>query len=257
MQSKYVADIGDFAKHGLLRYLSGLTDPETPEPDLRIGLVWYLRSDECCKKDGRITGYLKATPKNHREFRACDPDLWDALKGLVDCDKRCIHELEKAGILPEGTLFYNAPLDFPPEFLGIDRAEVRERWLQAARERVEDADLVFLDPDNGIAPNNKRPTHQDGNKFIFPEEIRRFWDQDHSLIIYQHLAMGVRAEYFIHQKIEILQETVPEARLFVLRFKSRVFFVLLQLEHVDQALGRIGRLLGGPWGRHFEEVPHA
>ena len=167
MQSKYTGDIGDFGKYGLLRYLSGLTDPETPEPDLKLGVVWYLRSDECCKKDGRITGYLKATTKNHREFRTCDPGLWDVLKGLVDCGKRCIHEVERAGVLPECTLYYSAPLDFPPDFLGINRAEVRERLLDAALEKVAGADLVFLDPDNGIAPDNKRPTHQDGNKFIF------------------------------------------------------------------------------------------
>ena len=255
MQSKYTGDIGDFGKHGLLRYLSGLTDSDSPEPNLTLGIVWYLRSDECCKKDGRITGYLKATNKNHGEFRACDPDLWNALKGLVDCGKRCIHELEKAEVLPEGTLFYSTPLDFPPEFLGINRAEVRERWLVAALKKVAEVDLVFLDPDNGIAPDNKSPTHQDSNKFLFPDDIRRFWGQGNSLVIYQHLAMGIRAEDFICQKVERLQETV-EARLFVLRFKSRIFFVLLQDEHSDRVLGRIGRMLAGPWGRHLKEVPH-
>ena len=67
MQDPYVGDVGDLGKHGLLRRLSGLTDPDGPEPHYKIGLVWYWHFDEkhppSNKKkmsaDGRHISYLK------------------------------------------------------------------------------------------------------------------------------------------------------------------------------------------------------
>ena len=45
MQNRYVGDVCDFGKLGLLRFLSGCTD-SSPEPRLRLGLIWYLCPDE-------------------------------------------------------------------------------------------------------------------------------------------------------------------------------------------------------------------
>ncbi len=45
MQDRYVGDIGDFAKFGLLRYiLSGL-------PQLKLGVQWYELPDEAHNTD--------------------------------------------------------------------------------------------------------------------------------------------------------------------------------------------------------------
>ena len=46
MQNRYVGDVADFGKHGLLRFLSGMTDEEKPNQKLRLGLVWYMYHDE-------------------------------------------------------------------------------------------------------------------------------------------------------------------------------------------------------------------
>ena len=56
MQNKYVADVGDFGKHGLLRRLSGATADDQLDP-LRLGLVWYAFPDECGNLDGKFVQY--------------------------------------------------------------------------------------------------------------------------------------------------------------------------------------------------------
>ena len=80
MQNRYVGDVADFGKHGLLRFLSGMTDPEGPEPKLRLGLVWYMFPDERhgadrkrINGDGGHIGYLEQTEANSGRFGLCDP----------------------------------------------------------------------------------------------------------------------------------------------------------------------------------------
>ena len=117
MQNKYVGDVGDFGKHGLLRFLSGMTDPEGPEPRLRVGLIWYMQHDEIhgtdkkkINGDGRFTGYLDLTRQNMKLYGNCDPELWSKLGHLVGQDRRCVHCAEEARLLPEDTKFYDALL---------------------------------------------------------------------------------------------------------------------------------------------------
>lgn len=43
MQDKFVADIGDFGKYGLLRTLAGI-EPKA-RPGYRLGVVWYFGDD--------------------------------------------------------------------------------------------------------------------------------------------------------------------------------------------------------------------
>ena len=84
MQDRYVGDVGDFGKYGLLRYLTGQREaPSTSDMPMRLGVVWYLYPDESHNADGKYTGYLDDTLSNHARFRACDPDLYDTMRRLV------------------------------------------------------------------------------------------------------------------------------------------------------------------------------
>ena len=49
MQDRYVGDIGDFVKYGLLRAIRG---------EKSLGVVWYLRPNDGPVGDGRHTAYL-------------------------------------------------------------------------------------------------------------------------------------------------------------------------------------------------------
>ncbi len=66
MQNRYVADIGDYLKLGILRALL---------PGYRLGVAWWLFPDESHNQDGRHVGYLQR-PEQWRHF---DPMLFDVL----------------------------------------------------------------------------------------------------------------------------------------------------------------------------------
>src|SRR5881628_3576408 len=80
MQDRYVADVGDFGKYGLLRVLCNTTGHESG-PRLRLGVVWYLFDSKEERKrkpgDGRKTGYAKQSHK--ARFRRRDEKLYDVL----------------------------------------------------------------------------------------------------------------------------------------------------------------------------------
>ena len=70
MQNRYVGDIGDYLKLGILRALS---------PGYRLGIAWWLYPDESHNRDGRHIGYLEQ-PERWRHY---DPELFDALSHVV------------------------------------------------------------------------------------------------------------------------------------------------------------------------------
>lgn len=70
MQDRYVGDLGDFVKYGLLRAICGTK---------RLGVAWYLHPDAGPAGDGRHTAYLQ----DPSEWRHLDADLFDVLGGLI------------------------------------------------------------------------------------------------------------------------------------------------------------------------------
>ena len=144
--SRFVGDVGDYLKLGILRALS---------PGYHLGVAWWLFPDEAHNRDGRHISYLDR-PDQWRHF---DPDLFDALRGIVSSSRRSVRELEAANILPGDTFASEfVPTGGPP----TQRGQARHEWLRSIRRRLEAADLLFLDPDNGLEPAGFRdgPAHK-------------------------------------------------------------------------------------------------
>ena len=98
MQNRYVGDVGDFAKHGLLRFLSGMTDPDEGK-QLKLGVVWYLHHDEKhppadnvkISGDGDHIEYITRIPGDDKSnFRNCDPGTMGEAprSGVQECPLR-------------------------------------------------------------------------------------------------------------------------------------------------------------------------
>jgi hypothetical protein len=93
--------------------------------------------------DGRPDG-------RHLEWR--DEAAWRLLDeelhaGLARLPERSIAALEQAVIWPKGALFHHEPM--PP------RAE-RSAWGARKRSALDGADIVFLDPDNGVGRETEK-----------------------------------------------------------------------------------------------------
>lgn len=259
MQNRYIGDVGDFLKIGILRLLSGpMSDPE----HMKVGLVWYLVPDESGNNDGKHVAYLKMDSPKGRELRPLDPDLYDELVHIVQRRPQTVMNIEQSGVLPADAVTFTQVLDFSdlsPSNRSL-RIERRTTWLQGALAATASSDIVFLDPDNGIR-SRAHPvrSHQSrAIKHAYFDEIAQFLKRGQSVIAYHHAdrsaALNVQAE---RRMAEIRDEldVVPLCALCMRQGTSRFFFVIPS-PHDAQALAKkISSIESGPWGRLVQQFP--
>lgn len=142
MQDRYAGDIGDFGKFALLRGLA---------PGRRLGVCWCRTNGSGeTNNDGRHLAYLRRPER----FRSLDPEAFDALALFIDqvvqgrCD-RTVSSLEALGLLPPDSLFHDV--------ICPRRLSDRRRWAAGVVRAMEGANLVFIDPDNGLETASLSP----------------------------------------------------------------------------------------------------
>lgn len=247
MRDQFVGDVGDFGKYGLLRRLI--------DPDLTLGVVWYYRKDipgEC----GKFIQYLHPNYHDRAKYETCDPDLWRILGDLVRNGKRFVRCVEQSSILPEGTRYFRNLLSFDGIPAGKQRRQHRSDWLRRALRATEGADIVFLDPDNNIRPDEKDKFGKDGPKYAYLDEIKAFWERGQTVVVYHHTNFNGTVDSQIREAAERLRNELG-AEPVSLRwrgFQTRAFFVVPQKRHRERIEVRIREMLTGPWGQHFTEV---
>lgn len=253
MQNRYVGDVGDFGKYGLLRRLTGCS---TEGPKLSLGVVWYLVPDEGHNDDGKHISYLRK-----QEYRACDPDLFDGLNRLLANGRRAVEEIHNSGLFPRSTVFFD-------RYLGCshlptvgprareERLAVREEWLGNAVSATADCDIVFLDPDNGFEIKSVPKHNNKASKYVFWNEVNRFRRPGQSLVIYHHLNRTAKAVDQVRVKLEEFSEKLigegPVIPVVYRRGSLRVFFVLPADNHREIIVTRLNQMARSEWSSHLE-----
>jgi hypothetical protein len=131
VRDQYAGDVSDVLKFAFLRALAGA--------DRTLGIAWYYAPGN----DGRADG-------QHLEWR--DEAAWRLLDeelhvGLATLPERSIAALEQAAIWPKGVLFHREPMP--------SRVQ-RSAWGMHKRNALDDANIVFLDPDNGVGAESEK-----------------------------------------------------------------------------------------------------
>ena len=239
MQNQYVGDIGDFGKYGLLREIFGR--PEVPESGcgLRLGVAWYLNEGKK-GSGGNLTDYPN--------LRECDPYLYDGLKHLIESGNRTVAEVERSRILPNDTEYHKV----------LFSSNTRTKWFKDTLKETECADVVFVDPDNGVASEN---TPLGSAQHVLPYELERFFERGQSLVIYHHLTRQGKAPEQIKRYAKRLQQylELPDLpwSLWYHRGTARAYFIVPHKNHGVALENRLKSFLDSPWCKqgHFERVP--
>ena len=226
MQNRYVGDIGDFVKLSILRTLS---------PGYRLGVAWWLFPDETHNRDGRHVSYLDQP----EHWRHLDPNLFDALAMIVASQRRDVRALEAPDILP-GAIFASEvmPVGGPV----ADRPRERRQWFTRVQATWDDANMVFLDPDNGLEPAGYSHGSSKAGKSILISELHELARPGRCLIAYHHhtrRAGGHHSEvaYWVDRLRASGFSTVDALR--ARSYSPRVFFLLGAPEDVRQRAEQI------------------
>jgi hypothetical protein len=220
MQNRYVGNVGDFGKLALLRCLM---------EGHRLAVCWYLTSGESdSRHDGRSFDYLRRPD----EFRHLAPEIYDALRNIVEgarAGSRGIMALEASGLLT-GALFHRTEV---PRSLVLRRS-----WSEQLVQAVDEADLVFLDPDNGIQGARLSPKH------VAVSEIAALRRQARTLI-FAHRHTGRRSEIrFLADRLR----SIGCKRIELVRFRLVASRFCVVTDHDDARAERIAEL-ARKWGK--------
>jgi hypothetical protein len=209
MKHQYFGDINDYCKYGILRALSanGLTTT----------ICWMLTENDTRKDGGRIS-YLQQP----EDFHSFDPTLFDALHhAVIKKNNRTIQHIQKLRLIPHAR-FINE--------LVSDTADHREKYFVQLSRTAQGSDLIFFDPDNGIEVKSKSKGKKDSSKYLYWDEIERFWKLGYSLLIYQHFPRVNRLDY-IHKVSKELRKNIRINEIIAFKTSSVAYFLLPQSSH--------------------------
>lgn len=209
MQDRYVGDVGDFVKYGLLRAIRGTK---------RLGVAWYLHPDAGPAGDGRHTAYLQDPDKCEH----LDDELFDALKKLTT-NQRSVANLQRSGILGDA-VFTSDRLEVAAVKVR-DRTRWRHQWFERIKRQLADCDLVFADPDNGLVPNDRfKPTWRVNAKRIPLAEAIAL-AEGRTAVIYHH---NSRRRGGHLKEIHGWKDQLPEGTMayYWRRVSNRTFFII-------------------------------
>ena len=240
MQDRFVGDIGDFGKYGLLRALTGIHPPLPPKERLSLGVVWCV-PDDVTERSTKSTHGLKVGYLRRPEiYRKCDHDLFDFLRSLVSESKRSVRSIEDGGILGNNTLFCDNRVPEEP----VARAE----WAYDAQGIMREQNIIFLDPDTGLIPARYRSA---STKHVYPQDIKTFLATAQTIIVYQHHAY---TDPQVERQRRNWSDTLRSLHFqgyTTLCFEQRDFIILPAAEHAGTIDERLAKMLDGPWGQHF------
>ena len=228
MQNRYMGDIGDYIKYGLLRSVTN---------GKRLGVAWYLfcpGKNESSNTDGDKIRYLDEPAR----WSVYDPELFDFIKQVVNRNKRKVSEVEASGILGHAS-FSRTILDHPTRTQGHyyqQRATWRYEWFQSVQAELKDCGVIFVDPDNGLCEDDKfrHGKVQDWKRLPIAEA--KALSTDRTAIIYHHNARtkGAHKEEINYWMDQFDMDTLA---LYCRAEGNRTFFIINPTQDLCERLG--------------------
>lgn len=133
MRDQYAGDISDYLKFAFLRAVAGEHE--------KLGMAWYYLPGHDGRPDGHHVEYLMEPA-----WSELDAPLYHSLSNLP---QRTVATLERLNFWPKATRFHRAPVGAP----------TRTEWVDSMVTGLDDSDLVFFDPDNGLGRHRTKHAH--------------------------------------------------------------------------------------------------
>ena len=232
MKNQYFGDINDYRKYGLLRVLQSSGEG-------RLLVAWMLTPDDGSRDGGRRS-YLE------------HPDSWmrydaELFAGLADLLRAApapaVSLIERSALLPR-TAYYSAIVP--------DSATERDAWRAGLLAAARDADLVFVDPDNGIEVRSKPVGRHSSSKYVTWREVQDLWKTGCSILIYQHFRREPRAAFAGRMASELRKHT--GARFTAALRTSHVLYLLAAQERHEAQFREAVTRLPQRWGGQIEPI---
>lgn len=235
MQDRYAGDIGDFGKIGLLKGFRS--------QGLSIAVNWYLV--EVMDSEKNAGGTFKQEDGKYlipEKMKLCDQILAETLTDIAQSNRRTVRALEQADLI-SGAVYYSDPVP----------VNGRADWHCRALDRLKNADLVFVDPDNGMLVKSVGKKSIKSVKYTFYEEVRDYIRRGQSVLIYNHRSRKQETKYFHEICLKIQEFTgIAETEILKITFPKcsvRDYLAIpASKEHREKIEAAFTNMEHGVWG---------
>ena len=254
MQHRYVPDLGDFSKFAVIDAFSG-------RGEHRTALIWYLVNPhevgDHHNNDGKHTTYLE---RDRQGMAQCHPDLYQRFQAIHRTGEKHVGVYARHGVLPN-VCYFPEPLSYDGRAL-TEREAWRAGWLGRAVEVADDADVVVLDPDNGLMADRLSIRSQSAVKYATLDECKAFYaGGQRTLIVYQHAHRQGSAAEQADKSLRRLSHHLQTKRehAFALRFHrgtTRFYIVIPANDQSGTMRERAASMIDSEWGKsgHFSLI---
>lgn len=239
MQNKYVGDVKDFGKFGLLRCIAPI--------GCHIGVNWYLSATKPNKIDRRHIGYL-VSPR----FKGCDDALLQMLEAVVDSGERDVAQLELRTPLV-GATYYQVPLPSPRE-VGTD---YRSIWHENAKCALAGCDIIYLDTQHGLMMDDGPFDSVVSTKCVTEQELTEYYSAGKSVLFHQQRGRFGSESQMERIRLLSASDELSNAHLAGMTFRHSPlldFIFVLQPKHAAEVEAAIDSFLQSRWQRHFSRL---
>ncbi len=227
MKNQYFGDINDYRKYGLLRVLSS-------DRKIKTAVCWMLTVNDG-GTDGRFTEYLERPNR----WRSYDPGLFDALHEIIiKREKRDVREAARAGLIERASYYSTELTD-----------DNRNDYFLQFQKKITPSHLIFFDPDNGFEVGSVRKGKAGSRKYLFWDEVSRFFSTGASLLVYQHFPRIERKKFLTLKAKQIFAAT--KSQLIYAFETTRVAFFLIPQEHHLRSFRVSIEKVTDTWGDEF------
>ena len=185
------------------------------------------------------------------EFRHYDKELFRYLQHMDETQTRTVEEVKKQRFLGRRRFLGRNAVFFADD---VPDGQGRDGWLSLALETTRKTDIVFLDPDNGLATPTMEAKDRRLQTHAYLDEVMPLVARRQTVVVYQSYRRGdgyERTEEVRKWRDERLAELDLFERPQVVGTSKRAFVVLPaphHAEHIDRRLrGFVDR-----WGKHFK-----
>jgi hypothetical protein len=164
--------------------------------------------------------------------------------------------LEESRLLPSKTIFFSTPLPHGSTRM-TQRIVERDNWYSESLVSLSPADMIFLDPDNGIQTDSVLKTQTRSIKYALKEEVCGYV-RDHGLVIvYNHRDHSPKEKYlqkFSRVRRRLRQSTSMRLLRFK-RFSARDYAFYFRRGEGRVVTRLFETLTASPFDFMFEETP--
>lgn len=187
------------------------------------------------REDGKFVAYL-TQPDRWRPF---DPSLFDLLATALPAERR-VSVIANSGLLGD-SLFVDAVVP--------DNKPARTASFAKVQEKLRSAELVFVDPDNGLEIPSCPLGRRGSSKYVLSRELAELFGCGKSLLVYQHFRREERSA-FVRRMSTSLRSATGAREVTCFQTSHVAFFLVAHPTH-SVMLKPSARHVSERWGDQF------